>query len=86
VTEPELLNDQGRMTDAVDAGIATIIFRVMFEGGTGTVVGSGDLHRRCLVTGSCHVILHGMSTLVHAVDRNGKHNCQENQRNKFEVD
>ncbi len=84
--ELKRLRRQWRMTGAVHADIAAVFVFVMFERGTGAVVSNGNLHRRCSVNHGCHMTLHGMGTLVNAIDRNSQHDRKEDQRKNFQMD
>ena len=75
VTELKLLKGERRMTSAVDTGIATITIFMFFVRGTRILVGYGIFRRRSMIACRCHVALHGMSTFVHAIDRDGQHDC-----------
>lgn len=83
VAELKRLDGQGRMTSTVAADIATILDIILFMRGAGTVVRCGDIRIRSLVASCGHMILHGMSTLVHAIDREGQHCHEEKQGKEF---
>lgn len=39
-----------------------------------------------MIVCGCHVALHGMGTFVHAIDRDGQHDQDEESGKKFQVD
>jgi len=58
---------------------------MLIRRGSGALVRGGDIMVRCLVACCGHMILHGMGTLVHAIDRDGKHRHQEKYRKELEA-
>lgn len=75
--EFKLLNDQGRMAGAVEAVVATVIILVLFQGGAWALVGFGNFRRQCLIVCGREVTLHGVRTFMHAIDRDGQHDHQQ---------
>src|SRR5512139_3844833 len=84
ITKLKLFNGKGCMTSAVDTGVTTITVFVFFERGTRTLVRNGIIRSRSLNACVNNVTLHGVSTYMHAIDRDGQHYCQENHRKKFQ--
>ncbi len=80
----KLLDDQRCMTRAVDARIAAIVIFVLFTRGTRTLVGRREV--RTFLIARRHMILHGMSTFAHAVDRDGQYDHEKQQGKKFKGD
>ncbi len=78
IAEFKRLNSKRRMAGAVDAGVAAIRIFVLFMRGARTVVRVGDFRSRDLIVFCCHMALHGMSAVVHAIDRDGQHDHEEN--------
>lgn len=73
----KLLDDQGSMAGAVEAVVATVIILVLFQGGAWALVRFGNFRRQCLIACSREVTLHGMRTFMHAIDRHGQHDHQQ---------
>ena len=86
ITELKRLDGQRCMAGAVAAGIATIMISVLFERCTRTVASCGNFRVRCPFAGGSLVALHGMGTFMHASDRDGQHDQNENKGIKFKVD
>ncbi len=83
VTEFKLLDSQGRMTSAVDTGIATIKILVLFMRRTRTLVRCCDFRKRQLRVRRIDMILHSMSTFMHAIDHNSQHDQEEEPGNEM---
>ena len=78
IAEFKRLNSKRRMASAVDAGVAAIRIFVLFMRGARTLVRGGNFRSLDLIVFCCHMALHGMSAIVHAIDRNGQHDHEEN--------
>lgn len=82
IPELKLLNGQRRMTGAVRAGVAAIVIIVLFMGGTRALVRCGHFNVRCSV--ACRqMTLHGMSAIMHTIDRETQRHDQENPRDNL---
>ncbi len=82
IAELKRLNGQGSMAGAVDTGITTIIIGVLFKGAARTRVKCGKDLSIC----RCRTALHGMSAFVHAMDRDGQHDDEDDPGDEFEVE
>ena len=75
--EFKLLNNQRRVTGAVEAVVATVIILMLFQGRARALVRFGNFRRQCLIACSRKVTLHGMRAFMHAIDRDGQHDHQQ---------
>ena len=78
IAEFKRLHSKRRMAGAVDAGVAAIRILVLFMRGARTVVRVGNFRSRDLIVSCCHMVLHGMGAFMHAIDRDGQHDQEEN--------
>ncbi|MHB8123526.1 MAG: hypothetical protein ACYDG4_15385 [Desulfuromonadaceae bacterium] len=82
ISKLKRLNGLRYLRIAADTGIATIMIFVLFIGGTRALMRWGTIRRRCLIT-CCNFTLHGMSTFMHAIDRNSQNYHEEKQGKEF---
>ena len=86
IPELKLVNGQRRMTCTVGACIAIIVILVLFKRGTRTLVRCGHFSLRSSVACRGQMTLHGVSVIMHTIDRDGQRHYQEKPRKEFQGD